>query len=104
MARAIQKVNCGGVYLSSELQAISVSRVKTNGDVPPHERLSAREFEVLLGIGAGHGPKGIANRLSISEKTASTYRERMLRKMRMRSDCEVVLYVAESGLSNGHHQ
>lgn len=63
-----------------------------------HERLSDREYEVLTLIGSGKTVKEIAERLSLSVKTVSTYRARMLEKMQMKTNAELTYYAVKSGL------
>jgi DNA-binding NarL/FixJ family response regulator len=63
-----------------------------------HERLSDREFQILRLIGAGKTVGQIASLLSISDKTVSTHRARILEKTRMKNSAELVRYVIEHGL------
>ena len=65
----------------------------------PHEVLSDREFEVLRLIGSGKTVGDIANLLSLSDKTISTYRARILAKMNMKSNAELIRYVIQNNLS-----
>jgi two-component system invasion response regulator UvrY len=58
----------------------------------PHEVLSNREFEVMIQIAKGKGLKEIGNLLSLSEKTISTYRYRILEKMKIKSNAEIIKY------------
>ena len=60
---------------------------------PPHEALSDREYQVLRMIAAGKTVKDIAGELSLSIKTVSTYRSRIMEKMKMKTNAEVMHYV-----------
>jgi DNA-binding NarL/FixJ family response regulator len=64
----------------------------------PHERLSDREFEVLRLLGVGVSIKAIAHGLALDPKTISTYRSRIMQKMRVTSNADIVRYVIEHGL------
>lgn len=63
-----------------------------------HERLSDREYEVLTLIGSGRTVKEVAEQLALSVKTVSTYRSRVLEKMRMRTNAELTYYAVKAGL------
>lgn len=63
-----------------------------------HEMLSAREYEVFLGIASGKSVSEVATELGLSVKTVSTYRTRILQKMGMSSNAEIMRYALRSGL------
>jgi DNA-binding NarL/FixJ family response regulator len=63
-----------------------------------HEQLSDREFEVLRSLGRGMTVKDVAKRLHLSAKTISTYRSRLLQKMGLLSNADLVRYVVEHEL------
>jgi DNA-binding NarL/FixJ family response regulator len=65
---------------------------------PPHEGLSDREFEVMRLIASGKTVGEIANLLSLSDKTISTYRARILEKMGMNNNVEITRYAIQNGL------
>ncbi|MBL1147614.1 MAG: response regulator transcription factor [Pseudomonadota bacterium] len=69
------------------------------GETVPHARLSAREHEVFLMIAAGVAMTEIADRLAISVKTVSTYRTRILEKMDMNSNADLIRYAVQNGLA-----
>ncbi len=73
---------------------------KDDNDLP-HKSLSDREYEVLLYIGEGKTMTEIANQLSLSIKTVSTYRSRILEKMRLKSNSDLVKYILLHDLSPG---
>jgi len=94
---AIRKVNAGGKYVSASLAEILVSHLWAL-DKPPHENLSDREFQILCMIAEGKTLKGIADKLCISEKTVSTYRSRIMEKMRMTTSSDLTRYALENHL------
>jgi DNA-binding NarL/FixJ family response regulator len=65
---------------------------------PPHEALSDREFEIMLMIASGKKTSQIAAELSLSVKTVSTYRARILEKMNMAGNAELTSYAVRNGL------
>ncbi len=67
-------------------------------DRPRHETLSDREFQVLQLMGAGKSPTEIAAALSLSVKTVSTYRARMLEKLALKSSAEIIQYAIQNRL------
>jgi two-component system, NarL family, invasion response regulator UvrY len=66
---------------------------------PPHEALSNREYQVMLLIAAGKAPKEIGDELSLSVKTVGTYRARILEKLNLKNNAELMRYVMERDLS-----
>jgi DNA-binding NarL/FixJ family response regulator len=97
LVKAIRKVNAGGKYVSASLAEKLVSRLGAF-DRPPHENLSDREFQILCLIAGGKSLKGIADELCISEKTVSTYRARILEKMRMSTNSDLTRYALDHHL------
>jgi two-component system, NarL family, invasion response regulator UvrY len=93
---AIQKVLQGGKYVSPLLAEKLVGSLGPNPDKPPHEALSDREFEVMCLIASGKTVGEIAAILSLSDKTISTYRARILDKMRMKTNAEVTRYAIQN--------
>ena len=98
---AIRKVMAGGHYLSPGLAEKLVSSVAKaeDVDVPPHERLSDREFLVLQMIAGGKPVSAIAKELSLSVKTISTYRARTLQKMGLANNAELTRYALENRIA-----
>lgn len=74
-------------------------RLHPDSEGRPHERLSDREFQVLRMIGSGKTVSEIASTLDLSAKTVSTYRARVLTKMNMRTNAELIYYAVREGLS-----
>ena len=98
LVQAIIKVASGGKYVSSTLAENLVVDIERGTDRPPHEALSDREFEVMGLIASGKTVKEIAELLSLSDKTISTYRARILEKMDMKTSAELTHYAIQNGL------
>ena len=96
---AIRRVSSGQKYVSSSLAEKLASDLRTDSTTEPfHEKLSDREYQVLRMIASGKTPKRIARELSLSVKTISTYRARILEKMNMKTNAELILYAIRNRL------
>jgi len=95
---AIEKVVGGGRYISSSLAERMASYLDMDVQKAPHERLSDREFLILRMIASGKAVSQIAKELSLSVKTISTYRARVLEKMDMKNNAELTHYAMQKGL------
>jgi DNA-binding NarL/FixJ family response regulator len=95
---AIRKVAAGGRFISSEVAQKMALLATTSGDQLPHNALSAREFDVFRCLIKGLGVNDIADQLSISNKTVSTHKARMLEKMHMSSIAELTRYAIDNQL------
>jgi len=93
LVEALRTIANGGEYLSSKITNLLFKEVNSKGGAKPHKTLSDREYEVLLYIGAGKSISDIANQLSLSVKTISTYRSRILEKMDMDNNSDLVKYI-----------
>ena len=89
---AVRKVAAGGRYVSNELAETLASLVAGEAQGAPHELLSDREFEVFKMLAAGRTVSQVAHELSLSVKTVSTHRTRILKKMEMRTNAELTQY------------
>jgi two-component system invasion response regulator UvrY len=98
LVQAINKVINGGRYVSQKLAEKLVFDIERNNDTPPHEALSNREFEVMRLIASGKTLGEIAELLSLSDKTISTYKARILEKMGMKTYAELTHYAIKNGL------
>lgn len=96
---AVRKVYQGGRYISTPVAEALASSIQTGGEGVPHETLSDREFQVMMMIAAGKSLREIADELSLSEKTISTYRSRILEKMGMKKNVELVRYALQNNLT-----
>lgn len=95
---AIRKVSIGGKYVSSSLAERLASDLETGAEQLPHETLSDREYQVMCMIAVGKTVTKIAEELSLSAQTVSTYRSRILGKMRMRNSAELTYYAIKNRL------
>jgi DNA-binding NarL/FixJ family response regulator len=95
---AIRKVASGGRYISSKLAEEMAVALDTNTPKLPHQLLSNREFQVMRMLASGKSLKEIADEMIISEKTVTTYRSRILEKMKLHNNVELTLYAIENKL------
>lgn len=95
---AIRRVLKGKIYISGKLADILASDLTKNETEILHEQLSEREFEVLLLIGKAKTPSEIAGLLHLGVTTVSTYRARILEKMKMKNNSELIQYCFRNGL------
>jgi DNA-binding NarL/FixJ family response regulator len=98
IVEAIKKVSAGGKYITPAIAEKLADELNELNDRTPHERLSNREFDVLCMIGAGKSLIDIAGKLAISDRTVSTYRTRILQKMHLKNNSEIIHYVIDNGL------
>jgi DNA-binding NarL/FixJ family response regulator len=97
LVEAVLKITRGGKYITDNVAERLASDLGGREQVP-HERLSDREFDVMRGIAAGRTVGEIAAEMHLSVKTVSTYRTRLLEKMRMSSNAELTRYALQHGL------
>lgn len=95
---AVRKIYDGRKYISPTLAEHLAFELDMNYDKPLHERLSNREFEVMRLIAEGKAISDIAENLCISVNTVTTYRSRVMEKMKMTSNAEIVRYSLEQKL------
>ncbi len=95
---AIKKVLAGGRYVSTSLAEKLATYLAADTQKPPQELLSDREFQVLRLIASGKIVSEIAKELSLSVKTISTYRTRILEKMGLRNNAELMHYAMQHQL------
>jgi two-component system invasion response regulator UvrY len=95
---AIRKAAQGGVYVSPSL-AESLARTLGAPVEKGHLDLSDREFQVLQMVARGHSVKSIAATLDLSPKTVSTYRARILEKLRLQTTADLIRYALEHGIA-----
>ncbi len=98
LVQAIRKVVRGGKYVSPSLAEKLVSDLGTDTERPPHEVLSDREYQVLCLIASGKTVSEIGAELALSVKTISTYRVRILEKLRMKNNAEITRYAIKERL------
>lgn len=98
LAAAINTILAGGRYISPSLADTLLFNKKDNINALPHERLSAREFQIMCMIARGKSVNEIASELFISNKTVSTHRTRLLGKMGMDKNAELTNYALKNNL------
>ncbi len=98
LVEAIRKVHRGGKYISQSLAEKIAFALDEDTSKLPHETLSDREYQVLCQIGAGKTVSQIADSLALSVKTVSTYRTRILEKMHLHNNAELIHYAVQNGL------
>ncbi len=95
---AAERLLTGKRYVSQKLAERLAEFVETGGKSLPHERLTMREFQVMLMLGQGLSTNEISEKLSLSYSTVATHRQRILTKMGLASVAQVVRYVSTEGL------
>jgi DNA-binding NarL/FixJ family response regulator len=98
LVRAIQKILKGKKYVSSTFADRLVCYVEEGNNKALHETLSDREYEVMCMTATGKSVKQIAMELSLSDKTISTYRARIMNKMNMNNIVQLIQYAIENQL------
>ncbi len=98
LIKAIHKVHQGRKYVSSILAEKLAFEIGADSDKALHEKLSDREFQILRMIGLGKTITMIADELSLSQSTVNTYRQRILEKMNMHSNAELIRYTIKNNL------
>lgn len=95
LVKALRKINDGRKYISSTLAEFLASELDVDYERPLHDNLSNREFEVMKLIAEGKAVSEISDILCISVNTVTTYRARVMDKMKMSSNAELVRYALE---------
>ncbi|MDR5749257.1 MULTISPECIES: response regulator transcription factor RqpR [unclassified Caballeronia] len=98
MISAIQQVAAGRKYVSPAMAEALADYVSLDSEQLPHEKLSDREFQTLCMLASGKRLTDIANALSLSVKTVSVYRSRLLDKMKLANNAELTFYVMSNRL------
>ena len=98
LVAAVRRVAGGQRYLTPVLAEALLDALDTDPDAAPHAGLSDREYQVLRLIASGKPVSAVAEHLSLSVKTVSTYRTRLLKKMGMANNAELTRYALEQGL------
>ncbi|MBC8732542.1 response regulator transcription factor [Paraburkholderia sp. UCT2] len=94
---AIRKLADGGRFIDPKLVDAMVFDTQ-RGDVPPHEVLSDREFQVLQMLAAGRSINEIAQACALSAKTISTHKMRLMQKLGLSNNAEVIRYAIRHGM------
>ena len=98
LVTAIRQVASGRRYISPDLAEELARSIGESSEKRPHELLSDREFDTLRMLASGKSLTEIAESLSISPKTVSVYRTRLLEKMKLKNNAEIAHYAIKNGL------
>jgi len=98
LVNAVNRVLLGKKYITSSIAERLATTLELDSDKLPHELLSDREFEVLKLLASGKSVSDIAQQLSLSVTTVSTYRARILAKMNLKTNADLTLYSVENKL------
>ncbi|MDP3136480.1 MAG: response regulator transcription factor [Burkholderiaceae bacterium] len=98
IVNAIRTVALGRRYISASVAELLAQQLNRKDDAAPHEQLSEREFQVFLRLARGETAGDIAKALSLSVKTVSTYRTRLMEKMGLATNSDLTYYALKSKL------
>ena len=98
LVTALRRVASGHRYIMPELSELLIGRLQAPDEGPLHEALSSREYEVMLQLARGSSLREIGERLCLSESTVSTYRARVLRKLQLENNAQLIRYAIDHGL------
>jgi two-component system invasion response regulator UvrY len=98
IGKAIRTVALGRRYISPAVAELLADSMTGGGDRPPHESLSERELQVFLRLAQGETIGHTAKTMFLSVKTVSTYRTRVLEKLKLQSNSELTYYALKNGL------
>jgi two-component system invasion response regulator UvrY len=98
LVTAINTILRGHKYISPGVAELLTADINTDGQKPLHETLSAREYEIFCKLSQGEGVTKIADTLCLSVKTVSTYRTRILQKMNMTNNADIIYYAIKENL------
>lgn len=98
IVKAIRTVVRGRKYITPGVAELLADGLAGGGEKPPHEQLSEREFQVFLRLAKGETIGHMADSMSLSVKTVSTYRTRVMEKMKLSSNSDLTYYALKNGL------
>jgi DNA-binding NarL/FixJ family response regulator len=98
LIKALRKLVSGGRFLSASLAERLAGQLSADGSGAPHEALSDREYEVMCMLASGKSVTQIAGDLALSVKTVSTYRTRILEKMKLENNAQITHYAIQNRL------
>lgn len=98
IVQAIRTVSRGRRHITAAVAELLADSLGAGADKPPHEALSEREFQVMLHLARGETIGALAETLSLSVKTVSTYRTRVMDKMKLQSNSDLTYYALKNGL------
>ena len=95
---AIRRVSAGRKYISSALAEKLAADLNKRDEQPAHDKLSDREYQVMVMLASGKSTGEIARQLSLSLPTISTYRSRILQKINLKNNAELIHYAIKNNL------
>jgi DNA-binding NarL/FixJ family response regulator len=95
---AIRRILSKGRYVSQTLAEELAAEVGGNAETPLHTKLSDREYELLILLGKGRSVREISQELSLSVNTVNSYRSRLMQKMGLQSNAEIIHYALRHNL------
>jgi DNA-binding NarL/FixJ family response regulator len=98
LIKAIRRVAAGERYLKEDIAQKLLTQLDGEDDRPPHQKLSAREHQIMLMMVKGMSLTEIGEKMYISVKTVSTYRSRILAKLSAENNAELILYAVRHGI------
>lgn len=98
LLNALHKIAKGGNYVSAAFAEKLLFRKKNIPDKKPHEILSDREFQIMILLAKGKTQVEISNELALSSSTVNTYRSRILEKLNLKSNAEIIRYAIQNNL------
>jgi two-component system invasion response regulator UvrY len=98
IVKAIRTVCRGRKYITAGVAERLAEGLSGGGETPPHEQLSERELQVFLRLAKGEAVGHMAISMSLSVKTVSTYRTRVMEKMKLESNSDLTYYALKNGL------
>ena len=98
IVNAIRTISLGRRYITPAVAELLARQLDRKDDAAPHEQLSEREFQVFLKLAKGETAGDIAKTLSLSVKTVSTYRTRLMEKMNLSSNSDLTYYALKNKL------
>ncbi|AVQ84718.1 MULTISPECIES: response regulator [Variovorax] len=98
IAKAIRTVALGRRYISPSVAELLAGQLERKDNAPPHKHLSEREFQVFLKLAKGESVGSIGEALSLSVKTISTYRTRLMEKMNLSTNSDLTYYAIKTQL------
>jgi DNA-binding NarL/FixJ family response regulator len=100
LVQAVRQIARGGRYISPTVAELLAGQLAGGSGAAAHEQLSNREYEVMRLLGAGKTVTEVAEKLSLSVKTVSTYRARLLEKLGLQNNADLIRYVIENRLAD----
>jgi len=100
LEQALRKIAAGGAYVTAEVAQQLALGAMPGSEAPPHEALSAREFEVFQQLVAGASVTAIAERMNLSVKTVSTHKSNLMHKLGLGNSSDLVRYAIKHGLAD----